>query len=297
MRPFRSNRENFRDTRIAYTFLISLALVCALLIILVSVLSGGLHRRELEGYYKSLTLCADALSEWSISEDAEGRYSASLRFEEAAAGLPAEVSLEPLMTLANYMRMGSAAQERVTAYAETFALLSSIEYDSTDDARRIISLTLESVNEAMGEAEPSESTELPDEKVLSYTKEAATRAKRELLDGALRPLELELSEERGTWLAENENLRIEYSLSDGRLVGFVYIRTGDPPDIFMSEAERCDAALSFFKAVRGASGGADVSRVRELCGFTLCEIKDKSERWNICVDSHGRVWSLLRAGE
>ena len=297
MRPFRSNRENLRDTRIAYTFLISLALVCVLLAALVSVLSGGLHRRELEGYYESLTLCSDALTEWNSAEDAEGRYSASLRFKEAVSGLPGEVSLEPLMSLVNRMRMGDAAQKYVTAYAETFALLSSIEYESTDDARRIISLTLERVREAVGEGGTSESVAIPDEEVLSYTKSIAERAKRDMLDGALRTLDLELSENRGTWLAESENLRIEYSLTDGRLEGFVYIRVGEHPTSSCTEEQRCDAALSFYNSVRGKSGGASVSAVREMCGFTLCEIEDKSERWNVCVDSHGRVWSLLRVGE
>ncbi len=297
MRSFRSNRENLRDTRIVYTFLLSLALVCVLLVILVSVLSGGLHRRELEGYYESLTLCADALVEWSYAEDAEGRYSASLRFEGAVSGLPAEVSLEPLMLLVNRMRMGDTAKKDVTAYAETFAVLSSIEYDSTDDARRIISRTLESVNEEIGETEPPESTDLPDEQVLAYTRQVAERGKSELLGGALRTLDLELSEERGVWLAESENLRIEYSLSDGRLVGLVYIRVGVHPTAAYSEEERRDAALEFYNSVRGRSGGASVSTVRRMCGFTLCEVEDKNERWNICVDSHGRVWSFFRASE
>ncbi len=296
MRSFRKDSENLRDTRIAYTFLLSLALVCAILGIVATQLGGDLQKSEMQSTYEALTLCADALEAWSSADSAGERYAASLRFENAAVGLPSEVELEPILSLADYMRMGRSAEGRVRAFADTFALLSSIDYTSGAEARRIIAETLGGVSdEIFGEVntKPAVQTQLQPPEVLAYTKKVAQRTVKTLFGGNAVGLEL-IESEGGSWITETENLRMSFSGADGSLEGFVYIRVGDAPSNNISEADRLSAALEFYKSTRRGAGGASVDNGGEVCGFTLCEITDGEERWHITVDAHGRVWSLTK---
>lgn len=296
MRSFRKDSENLRDTRIAYTFLLSLALVCAILGIVATQLGGDLQKSELQDCYKALTLCADALEAWSEADGAEARYAASVRFENAAASLPSEVELEPILSLADYMRMGQSAEGRVRAFADTFALLSSIDYTSEAEARRIIAETLGGVSDkVLGDAlaKPAVVAEIPPPEVLAYTKRVAEGTVKTLFGGNALGLELSQSE-KGSWVTETENLRMSFSGADGSLEGFVYIRVGNAPSDILSEAERLSAALEFYKSTRRTAGGASVKNASEACGFTLCEISDGEENWHITVDAHGRIWSLTK---
>ncbi len=296
MRSFRKDSENLRDTRIAYTFLLSLALVCAILGIVATQLGGDLQRSEMQSTYEVLTLCADALEAWSVADGAGERYAASVRFENAAASLPSEVELEPILSLADYMRMGESAKERVRAFADTFALLSSIDYTSESEARRIIAETLGGVSDkVLGDtaANSAAAVEVPPPEVLAYTKRVAEGTVKTLFGGNAVGLEL-IEGEGGSWITETENLRMSFSGADGSLEGFVYIRVGDAPGNNISEADRLSVALEFYKSTRRGVGGASVGNGGEVCGFTLCEITDGEERWHITVDAHGRVWSLTK---
>lgn len=296
MRKFRRNTENLRDTRIAYTFLLSLAFVCAILGIAATRLGTALQKSRLENCYESLSLCADALEAWHASESAQARYEASVRFESAAAGLPSEVELETVMSLGDYMRMGESAAERVRVYADTFALLSSIDYTSEAEARRIIADTLDGVSSAFEEI-PSKPasvvTEQPPE-VLAYSKKVAEKSMKALFGNNAVGFELALSEDSGAWTTETENLRLSFSPSDGSLEGFVYIRVGDRPSALATPEQKLSAALELYKSTRHGANGAKINEGASMCGFTLFEIVDGEEYWHSTVDSHGRVWSLTK---
>lgn len=296
MRSFRRNFENLRDTRIAYTFIISFALICAILVILASRLDGNLKISELEGYYESLSLCADSLEAWSAASDAGERYVASLRFENAAATLPSDVKLEPILSLADYMRMGQSAESRVRAFSDTFALLSSIEYTDADEARRIIAETLDGVSDKVLSgvaAVPSEAVTVPPPEVLSYTKRVAEGTIKKIFGGNAVGLE-PLPAEDGSWISQTENMRMTFSGADGSLEAFVFIRVGNKSGTAVSEEEAISTALEFYKSTRRGSGKAKVIANSVACGFTVCDIVDGEEYWRATVDGSGRVWSLLK---
>ena len=296
MRSFRRNFENLRDMRITYTFIISFALICAMLAVLASRLDDNLKRSELENYYESLSLCADALEAWSTADGAGERYAASLRFENAAAALPSEVKLEPILSLADYMRMGESAESRVRAFADTFALLSSIEYTDADEARRIISETLGSVSDkifAGAAAVPNEAVTIPPPEVLSYTKRVAEGTVKKIFGGNSVGLEPLLSED-GSWVSQTENMRMTFSGADGSLEAFVFIRVGNASGSAVSEEEAISSALEFYKSTRRGSGGAKVVESTQACGFAVCDIVDGEEYWRATVDGFGRVWSLMK---
>lgn len=295
MRKFRTASESLRDTKIAYTFLLSLALISLLLGITVTRLDTTLHERELDGYYEALTLCADALQEWSTAEGADMRYGAAIRFERAAALLPSEVELENVISLSDYMQMGDTSAPRVRAYADTFLLLSSLDFESEEEASRVISETLLGVSEALNGSVAIEEKPLPPETV-AYTQNIVKDNMKDLLGGALRSLEPEFVEDGNVWRAEASNIRLDYSAKDGSLEGFVYIRLGDVPE-WAVDADGCaERALAFYKSSRGGTHRANATVITSSCGFTLCEIRDGDAVWHSAVDTHGRVWSLIRAG-
>ncbi len=296
MRSFRKNSENLRDTRIAYTFLLSLTLLCVILGTVATRLGDDLKKRELRDYYEALTLCADALDAWCTAEGAQARYEASVRFEAAAVGLPSEARLGEILSLADYMRMGASSEGRVRAFADTFALLSSIDYTSEAEARRIISETLGGVSEkvlGVSASNAEAAAQIPPPEVLAYTKRVAEGTLKTLFGGNAVGLELS-SGEGGAWITETQNMRMSFSGADGSLDGFVYIRVGNAPSEILNEAERLSAALEFYRLTRRAFGGASVDCAGEVCGFTLCEITHGEELWHITVDAHGRVWSLTK---
>lgn len=296
MRSFRRDMENLRDTRIAYTFLISLTLICTVLVILTSRLDGDLRKSELEGYYESLSLCADSLEAWNGADGAEERYAASVRFENAAASLPSEVELEAILSLADYMRMGESAAARVRAFADTFALLSSIEYTDAQEARRIIAETIGGVSDkvfAPIAAKPSDVVTLPPPEVLSYTERVAENLVEKVFGGSSVGLEPLLNED-GLWVSGTDNMRMTFSGDDGSLEAFVFIRVGDKPNSSVNEEEAVSTALEFYKSTRRGSNGAKVVANSQACGFTVCEIADGEEYWRATVDNYGRVWSLMK---
>ena len=296
MRSFRSNRVNLRDTRIAYTFLLLFTLICAILGMTVTELGSELRGSRLEGCYEALSLCADALEAWRTSDSAEDRYAASLRLETAAARLPSEVELEPIMSLADHMRMGESAAERVRTFADTFALLASIDYADEAEARRIIAETLDGVDSAMVSVptETASVTATLQPEVLEYSKKTVQKSIKKLFGANASALDVVLSDDGGSWTAETENLRMSFSSTDGSLDGFVYIRIGSKPSVSASEGEQLAAALDFYRSTHRGAPAAEVNAVGSTCGFAVCEIADGGERWQVTIDSHGRVWSLVK---
>lgn len=300
MRSFRKDGANLRDTRISYLFILSLTLICAIMGIMIGRQGALIHAKELEACYESLTLCADALDEWSAAVSDEARYAAAIRFGSAVASLPSEVSAQPLLALADNMRSGQSAKTRVRALSDTFALLASIEYTDDEEARRIIAETIDGVNRELvlepprmnaRSAEPTAAI-LPE--VVRYSRDVAKRAVGTLFGRNASTLELVLSDDGGAWITETDNLRMTFSAEDGSLDGFVYIRLGDQPSEQFTEEERLSAARDFFIDMRRTTASAQVSASGELCGFLLAEINDGGEIWYSAVDSYGRIWSLIK---
>ncbi len=296
MRKMRSDTENLRDTRIAYTFLISLSIICLILGLLATSLGTRLHKNELADYRGSLTLCSDALREWSIAESAEERYAAAIRFSTAVASLPSEVELEPLLSLSKRMYSDSAVLTDVNTYADTFALLAALEYTTQAEARDIIARTLSSVKSALYPTPPQSdevSAVLPPE-VLAYTKKAVTKGIRAVFGNSTISLEPVLNESGDTFTAETENLRMSFSASDGCLDSFIYIRVGNTPTAEMNESERIAAVRDFFARTRHRGAITNITKSEELCGFLLADITAGGETYRASVDRHGRVWSITK---
>ncbi|MBQ8551216.1 MAG: hypothetical protein IJ428_00215 [Clostridia bacterium] len=297
MRKLRSDTENIRDTRIAYTFLLSLAVLCLILGIIATNLGSRLHANELADSYMSLTLCSDALREWDDAASDEARYAAAIRFGNAAARLPSEVKLEPLLSLADKMRSGDGAASEVRAFADTFALLATLDYADNAEARSIIAETIDGVHSALTEKLDEDPPEAAGEllpEVVAYSQKVAQKGIEAIFGGNAGSLSPILAESGDVFVAENDNLRMTFSAADGSLESFVYIRLGDAPSTVRSRSERLSAALDFFNLNRRRGKGTDASIAGELCGFMLADITAGEETYRAAVDKYGRVWSLMK---
>ncbi len=288
--------------RIAYVFLLSLTLVCVVLGVTVTSLGKRLHTSELSGCYRSLNLCADALGSFASSTDADERHNAALRFEAALSGLPSKVGLEPLSALSSDMVVGNIADAKVRAYAETFALLASLEYEDASEAGRLVSETLTAVHGAVGgenqsDNQASTSAEISPE-VLKYSRKYAKSNMSEIFGTGAGALDLQLANDSSSWYAETDNLRMTFSSRDGRLEGFIYIRLGSgvavKPEEAVDEAERLAAALDFFNSTRRSGKCTKAVSAGEFCGFILAEMESGDELYRAAVDEGGRVWSLMK---
>ncbi len=298
MRSFRGDRENIRDTRLAYTFLISLAAVCTVLGIVTTKQGSKLHAYELKDCYRSMILCSDALSEWQGADSEESRYAAWFRFDEAVGMLPYGVDAMPLKTLSSSMKNGDEVSAAVRAYSETFLLLSSLDYENGDEAVKVMAETLSSVNRAIdpnygtGE-EPPQETE-PASEVINFSRSTVKRSIKNIFGGRAGAMDPILSEDRQEWYAESSNLRMTFSAVDGSLTGFVCLHVGHVPDDVLSESERLSSAVNFFNANTRRGQCVSVSSLGEFCGFLTVELDTKEECYRAAVDSSGRVWSLTK---
>ncbi len=288
--------------RIAYVFLLSLTFVCIVLGITVTSLGKRLYASELSVCYRSLSLCADALDSFTSSSDADERYSAALRFEAALPGLPAEVELGPLSALSSDMVLGNITDAKVRTYAETFALLSSLEYEDAREAQRLAAKTLAAVHEAVGgehqsDNQVSTSADVSPE-VLKYSRKHAKNNMSEIFGTGAGALDLQLTKDSGAWYAETDNLRMTFSPRSGSLEGFIYIRLGSgatvKPEEVLSEEERLSAALDFFNSTRRSGKCTQAVSAGEFCGFILAEMESGDELYRAAVDGEGRVWSLMK---
>ncbi len=296
MRKMRSDTENLRDTRIAYTFLISLSIICLILGLLATSLSSRLQKNELADCRNALTLCSDALREWGTAESGEDRYAAAIRFATAAASLPSEVELEPLLTLSKRMYSDRTVISDVNTYADTFSLLAALEYTTQTEARDIIVKTLSSVSTALYPtiSQSDEAAAILPPEVLTYTKKTVIKSIRAVFGSNALSLEPVLNESGNTFTAESENLRMSFSASNGCLDSFIHIRVGDSPTTEMNESERIAAVRDFFDRVRHRGVVTDITKSGELCGFLLADITAGGETYRAAVDRHGRVWSITK---
>ncbi len=124
-----------------------------------------------------------------------------------------------------------------------------------------------------------------------------TRANAEALAGRLREtkrLHSELSSDGAYWVVQADNLRACYSVFDGRLESFVYIRLGDAP-VYDPDADPVQAAQTFLTEQRGCRGLPEVTASGKVGGYTVCELTCEGERWNALVDVDGRVILMQRA--
>ncbi len=296
MRKFRSNTENIRDMRIAYTFLLSLAVVCLILGVVSTRLGSRLHANELADSYRALTLCSDALREWDSAQSDESRYAAAIRFGDAAAMLPSEVELEPLLSLADKMRAGEDAANAVHTFADTFALLAALDYADDAEARAVIASALDGVVGALApetSQPPSADVEQLLPEVVAYSGKVAAKGIKAIFGANAGTLTPHLAESGDVFVAENENLRMTFSAADGNLESFIFIRLGDVPSIELNDSERLRAALDFFNLNR-RKRGADADIAGEVCGFLIADITAGEDSYRAAVDKYGRVWSLTK---
>ncbi len=295
MRKLRSDNENLRDTRIAYTFLISLTVLCLVLGLMATHFSTKLHKNELDGCRGALTLCSDALREWELAQSPEERYAAALRFENAASALPSQVDVTPLLSMSKQMRQGKNVN--IHPFSDTFSLLAALDYTNSDEAASIIAKAIQNVSLAVPEnlpKEESESVSAPLPEVIAYSEKVAKRGIAAMFGtnaGALIPA---LSETGDVFTAESENLRMTFSAADGCLDSFVYIRLGNTPKNALSDTERLAEALAFFNLSRHRSSKADISTVGSSCGFLIADITSGNDIYRTAVDVYGRVWSIAK---
>ncbi len=300
MRSFRNNYTNLRDTRIAYIFILSFSFICAVMGMIITHQENLIYVHELEASYESLTLCADALGEWRSAEDDTAKYSAAIRFENAAVRLPSEVEAAPLLMLAEKMRVGECDTSAVSVLADTFMLLSSIDYTDAEEAKEVISSTLNGVNSELGliQTEPAmrslpDSESIPPE-VVQYTRGIVKRSIRSLFGKNAHTLEVVLSETGDLWLAENDNLRMSFSASDGSLEEFVYVRLGDYSGKKLTVDERIECAKRFFTDMRRISSDVTAEIGGEMSEFLLVKLENGEEEWQASVDEYGRIWTLTK---
>lgn len=293
MRRFRSDGDNLRDMRISYTLLLSLAVLCTVMGTVLTRLDIKNTAKGLSDSYAVLTDCADTLISWENATDDRERTRAALRFENALASLPHGVELEPMIALAREMADGGADKVRVHALADTFLLLSSVDFENGDEARRNITATLNGVNGVV-DTSPQEASDVPPQEVLLYTGKVVKRSLHGIFGGREGSMEPKLSADSGEWTVLADNVRMSFDSETGSLDAFVFLRLGAVPDETLSADARLSAAKEFYCTNRRRGEEVEATVNGELCGFTAVDIADGDERFRVCVDSHGRIWSLVK---
>lgn len=302
VRTLRKDSENLRDVRIAYTLLLSLALICVILGIVSERLGLKLKRNELDDCYRSLAVCSDTLADFELEDTLEDKYSAALRFENALATLPGKVELAPLAGLAELMKQNAADAATVRTYAETFSLLGALEYNSGKEAEETAAAALRAVGEVLGPGGDAGAADLTDVRlpaeVLGYSKENAQKGIYAVFGKGAGTLEAALSEDGRGWYVEADNLRMTFSAENGSLEGFIYLRIGSGSTVGkgerMSDEERMASAMELLDSTVRYSGKAEAEKAGEACGFLVTEISVKDSLYRATVDEAGRVWSLMK---
>ncbi len=295
MRKFRTSRENLRDIRIAYTFLLSAAFIAVLLGIITERYSEKLRSREISSLRATLTLCADSLSDWTADGDYESRCTAAAHFSAAMASLPPPTDMEALAEIKEGMVTGEVSKEAVKTFSDTFFLLSELDYESPAEAKRIAAETLNSVCEALCHHTESVTNTSVLPEVIKYSKKIAQDTIDKLFDANNTNFELAVSEEN--LIAEADNLRMEFSKEDGSLEEFIYIRLNGKRGEVLDIDGQINSALSFFSTVVRQKNLPDVGDVTEVCGFLTVNLKSQEESWKVTVDERGNVWSFSKSSE
>lgn len=293
----RGDGQNLKDIRVAYTLLISLAVICTVLGTVAVTRDERLHDYELRDCYRSFRLCSDSISEWMYAADESERYAAGIRFDEAVSTLPEDVDIAPLKQLAGGMLYGGCTDAQIRAYFETFSLLAALDYEDKESAEFTASETLDAVAETFS-LSVSEETEkdvlavLPPE-TLRFSKDIAKHSVRSIFKGGAGAVEPALSEDGREWLVETSNLRISFSSTDGRIESFVCIHVGHTPTDVLTGEERLSSALDFLNENRRTDNGRILS-AEDFCGFLAVDLEADGEYYRAAVDSAGRVWSLTK---
>lgn len=292
MRKFRASRENLRDIRIAYTFLLSVAFVAIIAGILASSYGEKLKNRELSSLRATLTLCADSLTDWSADGDYESRCLAAAHFSAAMASLPPPTDIEALSEIKDGMITGEVSKEAIKTFSDTFFLLSELSYETPYEARKITAETLNRICETLcTHAEIPEKAAVPPE-VAAYTRKIARETVDKVIGLNNTNLDVVISEEN--LVAESGNLRMEFSKADGSLEEFVYIRLNGKKGELLDREEQISAAVSFFNTVVRHRNSPDIGEILEACGFLTVNLVDGEESWRVTVDERGNVWSFSK---
>ena len=293
MRKFRSDGKNLADRRIVYIFLASATVVCTVMALLIGRYERITVKSNSENRQKILTECADALVAWERAENAEGRLLAAVRFESSVVRLPSEVEIEPLLELSHSMLAGDADAESVRAVADTFSLLSDVSYGDEKTAWQNIGDVLAGVFGVTAPRVEEDTAVMPAE-VLAYTEKVVKKSVRRIFDGNEGNMSPTLSENGKKWTVSADNVLMDFDAQTGSLDRFVFLRLGAVPDKAVTDTELIDIAVDFYCTNRRCR--RDISAVlnMETNGFSAVDITDKDEHWRLCLDGHGRVWSLTK---
>ncbi len=292
MRKFRTSRENLRDIRIAYTFLLSVAIVATVLGILASTYGDKLKKRELSSLRTSLTLCADSLTDWRADAGYDERCLCAAEFSAAMATLPPPTNIEALSKIKDGMISGDISDEILKTFSDTFFLLSELNYESPREAKRIASETVNGVCDILYPATESAngSPVLPE--VAEYNKKIAEGTVDKVIGLKNTGLDVEITDDG--LIAESGNLRMAFSKEDGSLEEFVYIRLNGKKGEILDRDGQINAALSFFNTVVRHRKSPDIAEASEVCGFLTVSLVSGEESWRMTVDECGNIWSFSK---
>lgn len=314
MRSFMKSRDSLKDSRIAYTYLIILALVLAVMGLVITQLKTQLGVNELIGYRETLAECSDSLRAFAASNQFDRKLTAALRFEIAAASLACgDRARSELLRFAGVLRKSAFGEESAPdesvlyELSDMFILLAMLDYKNGEAAREHITnvLSFDLVSAATGvESVEEEKSNLyiagMDPKPQSYGKmeqfvytKAADSAEK-LLGKTWRLLNIERSDTGYTVRADN--VRAEFSNIDGSAEKLLHIRLGRIPDSFYAEYELSEYAKSIAVGTLGADEkNMTLSRLETFCGFTTVEFNTASEKIILVLDSHSRLWAIEKS--
>ncbi|MBQ8510297.1 MAG: hypothetical protein IJ493_10365 [Clostridia bacterium] len=311
MRNFRTNSTNLSDTRVAYTFLTALALLCTVMGLLASQRQQRLYHYELVDCYEQLAVCADSLHQYADPLPDTDRYAQAVRFANAIPQLPCEESTRTLLLDVAAGMRENAAEDGMQAVmrtleaddgflrtlSDTFAMLAALDYTDTDMAKRLINQALDSVMPALSETgtDTSDAADAVSAGQARITRESASRTVSSLFGSSMKIDGM--SEDGQYWVAQAENLRMVFSAASGEMESFLYIRLGDSPKRRLSEKAVIREATDFAAKQIHGGGELTVSRTEELCGFTVVDLTAGKESCRVTADWYGRIWSFERLAD
>ena len=294
MRSFRRDPVNLGDTRIAYLFLFSISLVCAVIGMISVDLRERLQEAETAGIRTALYECTDSLRAWSDAESTEARSEAVSRFCSAVMLLPDGVDPEPLLTLAGEMRAGTASGGEIRRLHDALSVLAATDFSDGAAARRTIRDAVSGVIAVTAEAPERDASMLPAVDTSWYSYKEAVRIASGLFGtdtGAPVPVR---AADGAAWICENENLRIRFSAFDGSPESLVYIRLGAKPDEIRSDDELCERAGRFIGYGMGLGDPSEAEIIGDTGGFVRIALRCGGDDYRAVLDRHGRVWSVIK---
>ncbi|MCI8386895.1 MAG: hypothetical protein HFE63_00310 [Clostridiales bacterium] len=309
MRNFRSTRTNLNDVRIAYTYLIALALALSIMGLIASGLDNKLSASELAEYRTSLSECADSLRGYIETEAPERRFVSALRFENAVVSLNCTDNVRAeLLNLADRLQKSVFEREidmlatvtELRGLADTFSMLTMLEYDDrasavmqiSDEIARVVGIEDETSSDSLSNDEPYSGG-----KVEQFNLSAAKNNAERLLGDAVRSLTFEGCTDG--YFASADNLSMLFSPNDGSPISIVYLRLGGIPNAYFTEREIIDYAerITADAVFGGDSGELDVAGIKSMCGYTMVELGSETDMIRAIIDEHGRICVFERTGK